>query len=224
MCAALQSHGVPASDLDRLGPQTTSPLASTVVVATAVVRAQFGSLLSAVYAPAVLARFGSGQRRIEIREIAPHGAAAYWSALHADLLNLKAAGSGLLLSNRITASTTARRQLSAGQVDSRLIITIAGMAAIRPVDIVVFGSSAPGADARLPLRFAEVTQMNRARGAAGRSASPAFLRSMTAYLRGEPAHLGAVQTQAVRLAGGQTVLRVEFGAPTPLGLLGPHSP
>jgi hypothetical protein len=221
MCAALQSHGVPASDLDRLGPQTTIPLGSAVVVATAVVRAQFGNLLSAVYAPAVIARFGSGQRLIEIREIAPHGAAAYRSALHADLLNRKAAGAGLLLSNRIAAAATARKQLSAGQVDSRLIITIAGMAAVRPVDIVAFGTSAHGGDAGLPLRFAEVTQMSRA---ADRSASPAFLRSMTTYLHGQPAHLGAVQTHPMRLAGGQTVLRIEFGAPTPLGLLGPQSP
>jgi hypothetical protein len=223
MCQALQSDGVPASDLYRLGPQTTSPLASAVVVATAVVRAQFGNLLTSVYAPAVIARFGAGQRQIDIREVAPHGAAAYRSALHADLLERKASGAGLLASNRIAASAIARRQLSAGQVDSRLIITIAGMATVHPLEIVAFGNSAPGADASMPLRFAEVTQLS-AHHAAARSASPAFVRAMTAFLRGQPAHLGTVQTQAVSVAGGQTVLRVEFGAPSPLGLLGPASP
>jgi len=222
MCGVLMAHGVPATDLDRLEPSTTSPLASAVIVATATVRAQFGNLLSSVYAPGVIARFGSGQLRIEIRQIAPHGAAAYRSALHTDLMDRKASGAGLLLSSRIAATATARRQLTAGQADSRLIITIAGMAAVHPIDIIAFGSSAPGADPAMPLRFVEVTQLNRAQPSAGRSASPAFVRSMLAFLRGQPTHLGTPQTQTVRLAGGLTVLRIQFSAPSPLGLLGPQ--
>ena len=97
------------------------------------------------------------------------------------------------------------------------------MAAVHPLEIVAFGNSAPGADVSMPLRFAEVTQLS-AHHAAARSASPAFVRAMTAFLRGQPAHLGTVQAQAVSVAGGQTVLRIGFGAPSPLGLLGPHSP
>src|SRR5262249_14549985 len=37
MCGALKSHGVSPSDLDWLEPDTTSPLASVVIVATAAV-------------------------------------------------------------------------------------------------------------------------------------------------------------------------------------------
>ena len=222
MCGALAAHGVPASDLDRIEPDTTTPLASVVVVATATVRAQFGNLLSSVYAPGVIARFGSGALAIEIRQIAPRGAAAYRSAMHADLMNRKASGAGLLLSSRIAASGRAHRQLAAGQVDSRLIIAIAGMAAVRPIDIVAFGSFAPGASPDMPLRFAEVTQLSRTQPAATRSASPAFLRSMIGFLRSQPVHLGPAQTQTVRLAGGLTVLRVQFAAPSPLGLFSPH--
>jgi hypothetical protein len=224
MCGALKSHGVPASDLDWLEPNTTSPLASAVIVATAAVRAQFGNILSSVYAPGVIARFGSGQLQIDIREIAPHGATAYRSALHADLIARRASGAGLLDSSRIAASATARRQLTAGQVDSRLIIMMAGLAAVHPIDIVAFGNVAPGGDLAMPLRFAEVTQTGRGHPAASRSASPAFLRSMIAFVRGQPAGLGVAQTQTVRLARGLTVLRIQFGAPSPLGLLGPHSP
>jgi len=224
MCGALKSHGVPASDLDWLEPNTTSPLASAVIVATAAVRAQFGSLLSSVYAPGVIARFGSGQLQINIREIAPHGAAAYRSALHADLIDRKASGAGLLDSSRIAATVTARRQLTAGQVDSRLIIMMAGLAAAHPVDIVAFGNVGAGGDPAMPLRFAEVTQAGGGHSAATRSASHAFLRSAVAFVRGQPARLGVAQAQAVRLAGGLTVLRIQFGAPSPLGLLGPHSP
>jgi len=224
MCGALKSHGVPASDLDWLGPNTTSPLASAVIVATAAVRAQFGNLLSSVYAPGVIARFGSGQFQIDIREVAPRGAPAYRSALHADLIDRKTSGDGLLDSSRIEASATARRQLTAGQVDSRLIIMMAGLAAVHPIDIVAFGNVGPGGDPAMPLRFAEVTQASGGRGATSRSASPAFLRSVIAFVRGQPIRLGVAQAQAVRLPEGLTVLRIQFGAPSPLGLLGPHSP
>ena len=222
MCEALKSHGVPASDLDWIEPSTTSPLASAVIVATAAVRAQFGNLLGSVYAPGVIARFGSGQLQIEVRETAPHGAAAYRSALRADLADRKASGAGLLDSSRITASATARRQLITGQVDSRLIVMMAGLAAVRPIDIVAFGTVAPGGDPAMPLRFAEVTQPGRGHNAASRSASSAFVRSMRAFVRGQPVSLGVAQTQTVQLPGGLTVLRIQFGAPSPLGLLGPH--
>jgi hypothetical protein len=221
MCGALKSHGVPASDLDWIEPNTTNPLASAVIVATAAVRAQFGNLLSSVYAPGIIARFGSGQLQIDIREVAPRGATAYRSAFHSDLVDRKASGAGLLDSSRIVASATARRQLIAGQVDSRLIIVMAGLAAVHPIDIVAFGNIAPGGDLTMPLRFAEVTQADGHR-AVSRSASPAFVRSIAAYVRGQPTGLGVAQTQTVRLPGGLTVLRIQFGAPSPLGLLGPH--
>jgi len=222
MCGALKSHGVPANGLDWIEPSTTSPLASAVIVATAAVRAQFGNLLSSVYAPGVIARFGSGQIQIDIREVAPHGAAAYRSALHADLMDRKASGAGLLGSGRIVTSATARRQLITGQVDSRLIVMMAGLAAVHPIDIVAFGNVAPGGDLTMPLRFAEVTQPGPGHPAVSRSASPAFVRSIVAFVRGQPAGLGVAQTQTVRLPGGLTVLRIQFGAPSPLGLLGPH--
>jgi hypothetical protein len=222
MCGALKSHGVPASDLDWIEPNTTNPLASAVIVATAAVRAQFGNLLSSVYAPGIIARFGSGQLQIDIREIAPHGATAYRAALQADLTDRKASGPGLLGSSRIVASATARRQLIAGQVDSRLIILMAGLAAVHPIEIVAFGNVAPGGDLTMPLRFAEVTQASRGHRAVSRSASPAFVRSIVAFVRAQHAGLGVTQTQTVRLPGGLTVLRIQFGAPTPLGLLGPH--
>src|SRR5262249_36520828 len=64
MCRTLAAYGVPAWLLYPLRPGATSPPHSKIIVATAQVRAQFGSLLSSGYAPAVLARFGSGPQRI----------------------------------------------------------------------------------------------------------------------------------------------------------------
>jgi hypothetical protein len=222
MCRLLEARGFPARGVFELGPETTSPLRSDIIVATPTVRAQFGSLLSSVYAPAVIASFGTGPLRIDIRQIAPHGAAAYRATLGADLQNRKNSGAELVHSNRVTVSAVARKQLAAGQVDSRLLISIAGMAAVRPVAIVLFSSGAPGASPRLPLRVAEMTGPGQAGQATGRSATPAFVHSMDAFLRVQHAPYLPLRFGTVRTAAGQAVLRVEFAAPSPLGLLGPH--
>src|ERR1019366_3731147 len=77
MCLALEAHGIPAGDLDELRPGSADPLGSDVIVATSAVRGELGARLSSVYAPAVIASFGSGNARIDIRAIAPGGARAY---------------------------------------------------------------------------------------------------------------------------------------------------
>ena len=59
-----------------LGPGAGDPLGSDVVLGTAAVRGLFGSRLAAVYAPEVLAGFGTGPARIDVRIVAPDGSAA----------------------------------------------------------------------------------------------------------------------------------------------------
>jgi hypothetical protein len=220
MCQALEARGIDAGNLIELGQGAASPLRSDVIVATAAVRAQFGSRLSSVYAPAVIASFGSADLRIDIRAIAPHGAAAYSAALSADLLARQASGAELLRSQRISVSVTARRQLAAGQVDSRLLITIAGLAALHPVRVVAFGDSAPGPGAGGPLRSASLADGGAVPGTSG----SAYARSMLAFLHAQGAPYLPAHARTERLASGRTVLRIEFAAPSPLGLLNPHAP
>jgi len=124
-----------------------------------------------------------------------------------------------LRSNRINVSPTAGKQLSAGQVDSRLEITVAAMAAKRPIYIVAFNGFAPGAGTNVPLRFADVVQASPGYVAGSRSVTPAFVRAMAAFLRGD-APYRPLRVETVRLAGGHTVLRIEFAAPSPIGLFG----
>jgi hypothetical protein len=215
MCAALTAHGFPSSKLLVLGSNSTYPTTSAVVIETAAVRSLFGTSLHAV-APAVLAAFGSGESLITIRVIAPDGAGPYYKALAKDLAARKATGAALLQANVITVSPTARQQLIAGQADSRLLLTIAALAAKLPVDIVQFGNTGPGADADMPLRYADLAQNDQAAHLAA-----------SAYERSIRADLGLVQAEyrpsiaTVVLPGGQTVLRIECTAPSPLGLLGP---
>ena len=92
MCAALEARGVPAGRLLALTPARSDPLGSDLVVATAAVRGQFGARLVGVYAPVTLASFGSGTARIDVRVVAPDGAAAYWTALAADVRARASAG------------------------------------------------------------------------------------------------------------------------------------
>jgi hypothetical protein len=205
MCAALAQHGVPAGNLLVLGPGAGDPLGSDVVLGTPAVRGLFGSRLAAVYAPAVLASFGTGPARIDVRVVAPDGSAAYRRALAADRQARQAAGLQLLRDLRLTAAPAARAALADGQVDARLLITLSALAASQPVQVTGFGSAAPGASPGLPLRTAELTAPA---GTAHRML--AFLRAQRSpYL---PAYAG--------LAG--SVLTIEFGAPAPLGLLQDH--
>jgi len=214
MCVALEAHGIPKAELLRLRPGMANPLGSDLIVATAPVRSQFGSVLNSVYAPAVLASFGSGGERITIRVIAPDGAAKYRSELAADVLARKASGAYLLSSTRITASAGASKQLSSGQADLRLLYAIAYMAAQQPLDIVAFGNSAPGASAGIPLRSVDLTK-------ADGTASPADLQAMLAGLRAQHALSAGMQAEIVRLARDRTVLQIAFAAPSPLGLGSP---
>jgi len=220
MCQVLEAHGISDGDLLELGPGTADPLGSNVIVATAAVRSEFGDRLSAVYAPAVMASFGSGNRRIIVRAIAPDGAAAYRSALSADLLARKASGTQLLRNPRVVASPAIRRQLAAGRVDARLLTTIAGLASLQPVDIVAFGAPAPGAGAGSPLSSADLAET----GGAAHPGSPAGLRSLLAFLRAQRPPYLAAHVEIVPHTAGPAMLFIEFSAPSPLGLLSPAAP
>ena len=67
VCGDLVSAGFPSGNVLTLGPGSNDPLGSVLVVATGPIRAHFGSRLASVYAPAVIASFGSGNARIDIR-------------------------------------------------------------------------------------------------------------------------------------------------------------
>jgi hypothetical protein len=211
MCAALQAKGFPAGDLMTLGPAASDPLGSAVIVATAAIRSEFGSRLTSVYAPTVIASFGSGSAQIDVRVYAAGGAVAYLAALRADELSRRSVGSQLLRNSRVSATPAARQQLAAGQVDSRLLITIATLAGQGPVSILVFGDSGHGASLGVPLRLAEL--------AIPPGAKKGYLQSVVALLRAQQEPYLANSVTLVRLANGQEVVRIEFAAPSPLGLL-----
>ena len=213
MCAALEAQGVSASRLVILRPGTTSPLGAEVVVVTHAIRSQFGSRLNSVYAPSVIAGFGSGSDRVSVQVIAEDGPAAYLTALRQDVAARKAAGAQLLANKRITASAEALAQLAAGAVDSRLLIMLPALAAVHPIQILAFGHPAPGAGPSVPLCSADLSGSGRA--AAMTDAS--YLNWLTSFVR---AQLGPFEgSMAVLQEAGQPIVRVMFAQPSPLGLL-----
>jgi hypothetical protein len=182
-------------------------------MATQTVRAEFGAKLGSFYAPVALASFGSGNLRIDVRVVAPYGAAAYLAAVRADQQARAASGAQLLRTERIKLPNPARAQLVHGQVDARLLVVLANLAALQPVSVVGFGQATPGASPGVPLRMADL--------AVPRGNGPDSAESMISILREQTGLYVPADIQTLRLGHGRSVLRVQFSAPSPLGLLGP---
>ena len=134
---------------------SNDPLGSDLVVATATVRNQFGSRL-AVYAPAIIASFGTGNARIDIRWVYPGGATAYRAALPAALRVRKTADAQLLSNSKIGLSATAKEQLVSGQIDPWLPLLLVTMAHSHPLRVVDFASQSPGGGPANLLRWVDV--------------------------------------------------------------------
>jgi hypothetical protein len=163
----------------------------------------------------VLASFGTGSAQTAVRVVAADGAAAYLRSLRADVAARASAGRQLLQNPRLHPAATARRALAAGQVDSRLLTVFAALATMHTVDVVDFPAPAAGASAGMPLRSADI-----APASPGTRLRPNTIGSLADFLRGQLTPYRPAHISVVRLASGQPVLRVEFGAPSPLGLLG----
>jgi hypothetical protein len=206
VCAELAQRGFP--NIKTLGPASQDPLGSDLVVATAAVRAQFGSRLASVYAPVVVASFGSGTARIEIREIVSGGT----SALRADLRARKTSDALILANSHVTVSASARAQLVSGDVDPRLPTLIAAITAEYPVRIVDFGDRGPGGGPASLLRSMDLaTHVN-----AAHLAAQAYINWIQALVKAQYVELFTASSKPVPLPGGQTVLRIEVAAPSPL--------
>ena len=208
MCQALAAANVSAGRLSMVPSSAPDPLGVEVIVATPALRSQFGPRLATVYAPLVLASFGAGAQRIDIRYLAPGGTAAFDASLASAKRSRIEAGQQLLANKHVQASAQARSALLAGNVDPRLLITLGLLAHEMPLRLVLFSDPSPGASSAVPLRGAEIG----ASTSAGLSAMLAFLAQQTTY---HPS-----QYREARIASDQ-VITVQYDAPGPLGLNGP---
>jgi len=209
MCRQLRRDGFPAARLRPLPPGARALPGSGIVVATAAaVRGQFGPRLAAAYAPEVIASFGSGAARVDVRAIAPAGPAAFRTQLAAEQTALASAGRQLLGNKNIRASASARAALASGLVDARLLAILSLLSAQRPVRLLAF-IGAPGAGSGVPLRGAEIGV-----------ASPAARSAVVGLL---DAQQGPYRPAAVTAIGGgsQALVGVRFDAPADLSISQP---
>jgi Tetratricopeptide repeat len=212
MCAALQQHGVPAGELLSLGSAgPPDPLASDVIIATAAVRSEFGTRLASVYAPLVIASFGTGTASIQVRAIAPDGAPAYARAMRSDLAGRRRLGADLLQNTNLLAPARAQTQLAAGNVDARLLATLATLADLQPLRVIAFSDAGPGADPAVPMRAAEI--------AAATPGDTSWIASARAFLTAQQAPFRPSEVVPARLPGHRQALLVEYSGPSPMGLL-----
>jgi serine/threonine protein kinase len=216
MYAALVNKGFPAANLVRLGPESNDPLGSDLVVATAAVRAQFHGRLASVYAPAIIAAFGSGNAKIEIRLVFPEGTANYREVEQSDARARKAADAQLLTNNRLTFSASAKAHILSGDIDPRLALLLAPMAHRHPVQIVDFGDQSPGGGPASLLRSVDLV----ATGTSAHLTRAAYFRWIHRLVRAQRAEYHPSSLSLVTLPSGQVVLRIEYGAPSPLNPAG----
>jgi serine/threonine protein kinase len=212
VCANLASRGFPTGNLMTLGPGSNDPLGCDLVVATAAIRAQYGRRLGTAYAPVIIASFGSGNARIDIRWVFPGGTTRYRAVQRAELRARKAADAQLLTNSQVTLSAAARAQLLSGEIDPRLPLLIAAMAYAHPVQIVDFVDQSPGGGPASLLRSVDLATADKA----AHLRRGAYLGWMRAFIDVQRAEYRPAWSQQVALRTGQAVLQIGYGAPSPL--------
>jgi hypothetical protein len=203
MCGEAQQQRFPAGQLMVLSPTAPDPLGSEVVIETPAIQSQFGVRLATVFAPQVLASFGSGPEQVVVRYVAPGGSAAFNAQLATDRQRRIKAGSELLGNSNIHVNATTRAQLLNGQVDPRLLVTLGYLASKISLKLVAFDDKSPGEGYAVPLRGAEI------------GATPAGLSAILQIL-GDQQGSYAPAGKGLGTVRGERVVAVWYGAPGPL--------
>jgi hypothetical protein len=209
VCGVLSKSGF---SVNTLGNASNDLLGNTVVVATATVRNQFGNRL-AIWAPAILASFGKGKARIDIRWVYPGGAKVYRTDLRTGLRDRNAIYVLLLKNSGVRLSATAKRQVLSGQIDPHLAQLIAKMAAYHRVRVVDFASQSPGGGPASLLRWVDLATTVRA----AHLTPAAYLSWMRLIIGAQQPEYRPAWVRLVTLPDGQAVLRIGYAAPSPLG-------
>jgi hypothetical protein len=202
MCANLSHQGLPRADLSPLRPGSDLT-ADSLIVATPQDGAQLASAIETA-APELAASFGTGSGRVGVWEVTPGGAAAYGGLLAADMASRRQGGNQLLGNTNVKATGNSWIVMCDGQVDGRILISLAAIAHSMPLTIVSIGAADPGAAAPVPVRSVLINVADPA-------AAVAVLKAQ------DP----AMQPLAVRIGHGSVWFK--FGAPSPLGLFQPES-
>jgi hypothetical protein len=151
MCGYLIETGVPAASEVVFNRGAGVPGAAAFVLSTPVLRRQSGHSL-ATSAPEVVARFGSGQERVDVLVAASGTAAAFLQAAHQAQQASARLGRSLARNRRLKEGPNIKHELTTGMVDYRLLVVLKKLLAAHSVSLVAFGDPDPGASWSAPLR------------------------------------------------------------------------
>jgi hypothetical protein len=202
-CAAIEQAGSANGGQVVLQPGVSLPAAGAVVVATPMVRAQYGAQLAAT-APEIIAAFGTGPQAVQIRVVVPGGQAAYSQAASSAIAARRSAGLKLIGSHKVHVYPAPRLALTDGLVDLRLVSVLQRLAARYPVDIYSFGDGGSVVGGSAPYRQAEII------GLASKRVATAIARQLTALPDSSRPALAVIHGP-----GGNYGLTLRFKAPSP---------
>ncbi|MGD0063236.1 MAG: hypothetical protein ABSB76_07335 [Streptosporangiaceae bacterium] len=204
-CDEVQQAGFPAGQLMVLAPTAPDPMGAAVIIASPAIRSQFGTRLASVYAPQVIAKFGSGPEEVDVRWLFPGGTAAFDAQQATDSKKRIAAGTQVASNQNLHASPAAKAELMAGEIDPDLVTTLGYLCHQTVVQLVAFTDSSPGEGYSVPLRGAEIL-----------AATPGALATISAVFHAQLAAFAPIHTVVAKNASGLSVVTVTYGAPSPM--------
>lgn len=209
MCQEAQSQGYPPGQLMVLPSTAPDPLGAELIIATPAIRNQFGTRLATIYAPQVIARFGSGPQEVDVRYLAPDGSAAFNSHLAAERTHRITAGEQIVGNKNVSALPAARAELLAGDIDPNLMAMLAQIAHTLAIQLVAFTDSPPGEGYSVPLR-----------GVVIGAATPGDLAAIHAEFAAQQGIFAPLHIATTKSTSGKPVLTVTYGAPSPMDVGG----
>lgn len=209
MCADILGVGYPTGRQVILQQGVSLPEPGSVVVATPAVRSLYGPQLG-TRAPAVIAAFGSGAAAVQVRVTVAGGPQAYSKAASHALAARRRAGRKLLQQPDLRTRGVARKDLTSGRVDPRLIVVLRRLAAHYPVFVVRFGDAGPLTRGTVPFRMVEVAVPATEAGQQMTSELAGMEKLLRRLSAGDRAEL-----MPMRMVHGQRVLELTFPAPSP---------
>jgi hypothetical protein len=212
-CAALTAAGFPVAQQVAVQTDPQSVTSANIVVVDPTVRSYMNSHpgLANYVTPTVLASFG----QVTVQVVYPEGVAAYQAALNADVQARIQLGQQLLDSGQLTASPAAEADLENGDVDPRLLLALQSLADSEPIDVLAFEDAGPVPSAGAPYRAIELAVSDSASGLS----QSAYVQWLEQTVTAEATFPSYLKAGPVTLPDGQTAGGIEYGAPTPLGLL-----
>ncbi|WP_030453041.1 hypothetical protein [Herbidospora cretacea] len=208
VCALLAGHDVEPSRLLPLRGQE-EVLNADVVVVTPALAELFGPGLEPVTAPEPLATVGD----VRVVQVTPQGVGTFAKALERDKRDRREAGRELLANPRLAATPAATRQLAGGEVDARILVSLAALAASHR--LYVRGFEDGGHDPRkVPYRTVEISSVD------GTEPTEASVSGIVRFLEAQESRFHPIEAKIARPVDAvSTILRIRYAAPSPTGSL-----